>query len=108
MYHYPPHTYFGPHFDESSTDDLTGLKSKWTLLIYLSGLDHQSPTPVSGGSTVFWTKEPNKKGKGGQSLEVKLESGRAVLHKHGNDCLLHEGAVIESGDKWILRSDIMY
>lgn len=102
MYHYPPSTFFGPHFDATTKDDVTGLRSKWTLLIYLTGED------VQGGSTIFWTKEPNRKGKGGESIGVKLKTGRAVLHKHGDDCLLHEGEMVTAGDKWILRSDVMY
>lgn len=105
MYHYPPSTFFGPHFDESTKDDVTGLRSRWTLLIYLTGGED---VEVQGGSTIFWTKEPNRKGKGGESIKVELKAGRAVLHKHGDDCLLHEGEVVRTGDKWILRSDVMY
>jgi hypothetical protein len=109
MYHYPPSTFFGPHFDESTKDPVTGLRSRWTLLIYLTGtVDNDDVGAVDGGSTVFWTKEPNRKGKGGESLSVQLRAGRAVLHKHGDDCLLHEGEVVRGGDKWILRSDLMY
>lgn len=88
---------------------MTGLRSRWTLLIYLTGtVDNDDVGAVDGGSTIFWTKEPNRKGKGGESLSVQLRAGRAVLHKHGDDCLLHEGEVVRSGDKWILRSDLMY
>lgn len=84
-------------------------------MIYLTGAisdndddNDDGSSPVHGGSTIFWTKEPNRKGKGGESLSVQLRAGRAVLHKHGDDCLLHEGEVVRSGDKWILRSDLMY
>jgi hypothetical protein len=79
---------------------LTGLTSRWTLLVYLTG--------AGGGGTVFHTRPPNKRGKGGQSVKVELKPGRVVLHRHGADCLLHEGEKVEMGDKWVLRSDVMY
>lgn len=103
IYDYPPHTFFRPHYDESTTDALTSLVSKWTLLVYLTGYPD-----VKGGETVFWTREPNAKGRNGECLEVGLRRGRAVLHRHGGDCLLHEGKEVEVGHKWILRSDVMY
>lgn len=103
IYDYPPHTFFGPHYDDSTTDPLTGLSSKWTLLVYLTGAPD-----IKGGETVFWTREPNAKGRNGESLEVGLKKGRAVLHRHGGDCLLHEGKEVGAGHKWILRSDVMY
>lgn len=30
----------------------------------------------------------------------------ALLHKHGQDCLLHEGREVREGEKWIIRSDL--
>jgi hypothetical protein len=38
---------------------------------------------------------------------VGLETGMALLHKHGDDCLLHEGREVKSGEKWVLRSDLV-
>lgn len=103
IYDYPPHTFFGPHYDDSTLDPVTKLTSRWTLLIYLTG-----EPDVRGGETVFWTREPNVKGRNGESLEVELKRGRAVLHRHGAGCLLHEGKEVAAGHKWILRSDVMY
>ena len=37
MYKYTAGQYFGPHYDDSVRDTLTGVKSEWTLLIYLPG-----------------------------------------------------------------------
>lgn len=37
MYKYTPGQHFGPHYDDSVRDNITGAKSEWTLLIYLSG-----------------------------------------------------------------------
>lgn len=103
IYDYPPQTFFGQHYDSSTHDPVTGLTSKWTLLIYLTGAPD-----VQGGETIFWTRPPNAKGRNGQNVAVELVRGRAVLHKHGDDCLLHEGEKVGKGHKWILRSDLMY
>lgn len=37
MYKYTPGQHFGPHYDDSVRDAVTGAKSEWTLLIYLTG-----------------------------------------------------------------------
>ena len=29
-----------------------------------------------------------------------------LLHKHGNDCMLHEGREVTAGEKWIIRTDL--
>ena len=100
IYEYPPGTFFARHYDDATLDPLTRLRSRWTVLIYL--------TRPLGGATRFWTREPNARGKGGESVAVECVKGRAVLHLHGDDCLVHEGEVVTKGDKWVLRSDLMY
>ncbi|KAJ3494797.1 hypothetical protein NMY22_g20023 [Coprinellus aureogranulatus] len=37
VYKYTEGQYFGPHYDDSVKDPLTGATSEWTLLIYLTG-----------------------------------------------------------------------
>lgn len=39
-------------------------------------------------------------------MVVDLEVGMALLHKHGQDCLLHEGREVTQGAKWVIRSDL--
>lgn len=39
-------------------------------------------------------------------MVVQPEVGMALLHKHGQECLLHEGRVVEEGEKWVIRSDL--
>ncbi|BFZ55887.1 hypothetical protein PYCC9005_002928 [Savitreella phatthalungensis] len=133
VYRYPQGTYFGPHYDESvaSTvlvggdgegERLIRAQSRWTLLIYL--LEGE----VQGGETSFdvpsdeatsisreyllETDDLLRKNGAARSRVVKvapkLAGGMALLHKHGNDCLLHEGRVVRSGVKWVLRTDLMY
>ncbi len=39
---------------------------------------------------------------------VTPETGLALLHRHGDDCLLHEGRPVIAGTKYILRSDVIF
>ena len=82
------------------------MKTLWTLLVYL--------TRVEGGQTVFY---PSQRLSTNESLTVEddqmiksvvieAEEGLALLHRHGNDCLLHEGRAVKSGEKLVVRADI--
>ena len=80
-------------------------RTTWTLLIYLTGY----ATGCEGGETVFYPEpRPGKKRleRGSDPIIVELEVGMALLHKHGQDCLLHEGQVVRKGEKWVIRSDL--
>jgi len=101
LYKYTPSQHFNPHYDDSTRDAKTGAVSEWTLLIYLTGVEDG----VQGGETVFY---PNSKAKASEALVVPLTRGTALLHRHGNECLLHEGSQVRSGTKYVLRSDIMF
>ncbi|KAF9476339.1 hypothetical protein BDN70DRAFT_812482 [Pholiota conissans] len=101
VYKYAPAQYFGPHYDDSVRDSVTGLKSEWTLLIYLTGIEDG----VEGGETLFYKEE---KGKPREVITPALKRGTALLHRHGQDCMLHEGSPVRSGTKYVLRSDLMF
>ena len=100
--------------DESNTITLptsppTPAKTTWTLLIYLTG----PSTGCVGGETVFYPELGSAKSYSNASHKddrkpfvVGLEEGMALLHKHGQDCLLHEGREVLKGEKWIIRSDL--
>ncbi|KAI4148801.1 MAG: hypothetical protein L6R39_002682 [Caloplaca ligustica] len=101
-----------PH-DESNvlslpTSPPTAAKTTWTLLVYLTG----PSTGCVGGETVFYPElGPAKKFSGKETdgthpVVVNLEVGMALLHKHGQDCLLHEGREVAQGEKWVIRSDL--
>lgn len=93
FYRYRPGQRFGRHIDESN--DLGGGRfTLYTVLVYLT-------TPGRGGETVFY-----KRGK--TLAAVSPRAGLALLHRHGRDCMLHEGAEVLSGEKWVLRSDVVY
>jgi len=96
--------------DDSNNVKLPGTpailgKTTWTLLLYLTS----SATGCVGGETVFYPPKPASKDSKKESLDpvvVSLEVGMALLHKHGADCMLHEGKTVIEGEKWVLRSDI--
>jgi len=101
LYKYTPSQHFNPHYDDSVRDAKTGAVSEWTLLIYLTGVEDN----VRGGETIFY---PNSKAKASEAMVVPLTRGTALLHRHGDECLLHEGSQVRSGTKYVLRSDIMF
>jgi len=101
MYKYTPGQHFGCHYDDSVRDPQTGAKSEWTLLIYLTG----AQDGVKGGETVFYQEQ---KGKPAENIVAPLTRGTALLHRHGNECMLHEGSPVFEGNKYILRSDLMF
>ncbi|KAI1794520.1 hypothetical protein LXA43DRAFT_1072440 [Ganoderma leucocontextum] len=101
LYKYTAGQYFGPHYDDSVRDAETGAKSEWTLLIYLTG----AQDGVEGGETIFYQ---DQRGKPRETIVAPLTRGQALLHRHGQDCLLHEGSPVTKGNKYVLRSDLMF
>lgn len=74
-YRYLPTELFGPHYDESTRDESTGLYSEWTLLIYLTGKEDG----VEGGETVFYENHSTKN----KAIVAPLERGMGLFHRHG-------------------------
>ncbi|KAI8912002.1 hypothetical protein DFJ77DRAFT_468550 [Powellomyces hirtus] len=127
LYRYRPGQRFGPHYDEEADGGEGGGKGVYTLLIYLSGEEDSTPSAAAGpktkklkitnsgdaavasligGETVFYTGSSvrNKK----VALSIRPKVGLALLHAQGAKCMLHEGAEVKQGFKWVLRSDVMY
>jgi 2OG-Fe(II) oxygenase superfamily len=102
VYRYRPGQFFDKHYDESNRlsfgDPPVAAKTTWTLLIYLSRCE--------GGETVFYPEGP-RKGPTPEPVVAEVEAGMALLHRHGDDCLLHEGREVTGGEKWVLRSDLV-
>ena len=84
-YKYSPGQQFKPHLDGSYQRNEEEA-SFYTFMVYLND-------DFEGGSTRF------------QELEVQPEKGTALIFWHR---VLHEGAVLKSGTKYILRTDIMF
>ncbi|TID20588.1 Oxoglutarate/iron-dependent oxygenase [Venturia nashicola] len=109
IYRYTKGQFFDQHYDDFNNVVIPGettikAKTTWTLLLYLT-----SPaTGCIGGETVFYP-DPPKKGKNvatPEPISIGLEVGMALLHKHGKDCMLHEGREVVQGEKWVIRSDL--
>ena len=64
--------------------------SRLTFLVYLND-------DFTGGETVFYY--------GKEKLRVAPKTGAALVFVHKQ---LHEGAVLETGVKYVMRSDVMY
>lgn len=93
IYRYNAGQRFGRHIDESN--ELGGGRfTQYTLLIYLSS--------CGGGETVFYGSRNRK------LATVVPAPGLALLHKHGDCCLEHEGALVTGGCKYVLRSDVVF
>ncbi|EKV05828.1 hypothetical protein PDIG_80250 [Penicillium digitatum PHI26] len=75
----------------------TPARTTWTLLVYL--------TSCTGGETIFYP-ESTRANRNPEPIAVAPEVGMALLHRHGNHCMIHEGAEVTGGEKWVLRSDL--
>ncbi|KAE8724024.1 putative Peroxidase [Hibiscus syriacus] len=110
FYRYKVGQRFGRHIDES-VDLGEGKRTVYTLLIYLSGspktkskIDSSSPKdpalePLVGGETVFY---------GSRNSVVAPAEGKALLHIHGDKCMLHEARNVSKGIKYVFRSDVVF
>ena len=88
-------------FPSASSSNAVPAKTTWTLLLYLT-----SPvTGCQGGETVFYPDAPSRREAPPPPIVADLEVGKALLHRHGRDCMLHEGREVTEGEKWIIRSD---
>ncbi|OPB38503.1 hypothetical protein A0O28_0016090 [Trichoderma guizhouense] len=101
IYRYSKGQYFDCHYDDSNNLvlDSVPVKTTWTLLLYLTS----SAEGCIGGETVFY---PHDRRSAAEEIAVSLETGMLLLHKHGDDCLLHEGREVQDGEKWVLRTDL--
>ncbi|KAJ9654332.1 hypothetical protein H2198_006630 [Neophaeococcomyces mojaviensis] len=102
IYRYTPGQFFDQHYDESNKVPGPGGvpgKTTWTLLIYL--------TACNGGETAFYPEPASKRDKQPDPVVINPQAGSALFHRHFPECLLHEGKEVLSGEKWVLRSDLV-
>ncbi len=86
-YRYEPGQRFAPHYDGAFQRNRRE-RSELTLMIYLND-------GFTGGQTTFHDFD----------VDVVPRRGMALLFQHQ---VLHEGCAVESGVKYVLRSDVMY
>jgi predicted 2-oxoglutarate/Fe(II)-dependent dioxygenase YbiX len=87
VYRYEPDQYFAPHYDGCYQRNAHE-SSELTFMVYLND-------DFTGGHTNFLHF--------GRTIAPR--TGDALLFQHA---VLHEGATVESGRKYALRSDVMY
>ena len=102
VYRYRVGQQFAAHIDGSVEVGVGGLRSAHTMLVYLNG---GGDDELRGGETVFY-KGTGKKQQ--EALSVIPARGMCLLHGHGHRCLLHAGAEVKRGVKYLLRTDVMY
>ncbi|KAH7037126.1 uncharacterized protein B0I36DRAFT_62052 [Microdochium trichocladiopsis] len=104
VYRYCKGHFFDSHYDDANVVTLkqeagveTTGKTTWTMLLYLTD-------DCVGGETVFF---PHDREVEKEAIAISPEAGMLLLHKHGDDCLLHAGREVQQGVKWILRTDLV-
>ena len=101
LYRYTEGQHFGQHYDDAVTDSVTGLKSEWTLLIYLSGMEdgvvggevsqsYSNRSTAREADSVFHSLLPHqtifykpgaKKKDRDVAIKPELRRGMALLHR---------------------------
>lgn len=97
FYRYRPGQTFQPHRDGSYMSLETYEKSEVTFLIYLND-------GMAGGDTRFF-RDMDHVARRCPYLTVRPKIGAALVFLHS---LWHEGAIVQSGEKYVLRTDVMY
>jgi len=95
FYRYESDEEFKKHYDTFYRRDFNE-KSFMTLIFYLND-------GFRGGCTTFFVNDD-------KPVPVDPKAGSALLFFHGTHPLspLHEGSVVKKGQKYVMRSDVMY
>ncbi|CAM9795938.1 unnamed protein product, partial [Scytosiphon promiscuus] len=104
IYRYAVGQRFGKHIDESVEDESGHLSQGSDGAVGGDIGPGEEGAPLRGGETVFY--KGNYGGKIAASFSPRR--GACLVHGHGRQCLLHEGAAVTSGVKYLLRTDVMY
>lgn len=91
FYRYDVGQKFAPHYDGAFRRN-KGERSRLTFMVYLNA-------DFSGGETKFYGDSRDVR------VTVRPETGMALVFAHAQ---LHEGAPVDSGRKYVLRTDVMY
>ncbi|WP_447979251.1 2OG-Fe(II) oxygenase [Candidatus Nitrospira bockiana] len=97
FYRYRPGQTFKPHRDGSYLRMKSWEESQMTFMIYLND-------EMTGGETRFFADMKQVVQKRSY-LSVQPRKGMALAFLHS---IWHEGAVVQSGQKYVLRTDVMY
>lgn len=97
FYRYQPGQAFKPHRDGAYFRIKTLEESQLTFMIYLND-------GMTGGETRFYA-DMDQAYRGRPYLSVRPKEGMALVFVHA---IWHEGSVVHSGHKYVLRTDVMY
>ena len=97
FYRYLPGQTFKPHRDGSYMRLESWEESQMTFMIYLN-------EGMTGGETRFFT-DMEQAYRQCPYLSVRPKKGMALAFLHS---IWHEGAVVHGGQKYVLRTDVMY
>jgi 2-oxoglutarate-Fe(II)-dependent oxygenase superfamily protein len=97
FYRYQPGQTFKPHRDGSYMRMKSWEESEMTFMIYLNA-------GMAGGGTRFFA-DMEQAFRQRPYLSVQPKEGMALVFLHS---IWHEGAVVHSGQKYVLRTDVMY
>jgi len=97
FYRYGPGQTFKPHRDGSYMRLKSWEESQMTFMIYLND-------GMTGGETRFFA-DMEQAFRERPYLSVQPKEGMALVFIHS---IWHEGAVVHSGQKYVLRTDVMY
>jgi hypothetical protein len=97
FYRYHPGQTFKPHRDGMYQRFEVWEESHLTFMVYLNG-------QMTGGETRFF-EGMEEAFRGRPYLSVQPKEGMALVFVHRT---WHEGAVVKSGQKYVLRTDVMY
>jgi len=98
FYRYRPGQTFKPHRDGSYVRMESWEESQMTFMIYLN-------EGMTGGETLFFGGMEQAFLQQRPYLSVQPKEGMALVFLHS---IWHEGAVVHSGQKYVLRTDVMY
>lgn len=96
FYRYDPGQQFDWHFD-GAYERSPLERSAFTFMIYLNG-------GVAGGATEFNLRSRGGVQPGDPIIRVQPEAGKALVFVHR---ILHRGAPVADGRKYVLRTDVM-
>lgn len=97
FYRYRPGQTFKPHRDGSYMRMKSWEESQMTFMVYLND-------GMTGGETRFFA-DMGQVFRQHPYLSVQPKEGMALVFIHS---IWHEGAVVQSGQKYVLRTDVMY
>ncbi len=97
FYRYDPGQRFVWHMDGAFHRD-NGEQSRLTFMVYLNG-------GFEGGATEFNLRRSGMIQLDDPLLTVTPAAGKLLVFRHD---ILHQGAAVTSGRKYVLRSDVMY